>query len=88
MIYAKDMLKIPKTETSENIRKYMRKAIFIPESKNIEELLQQMKKTRFHLAIVVDEYVMAGIVTLEDIVEEIIGEIQDEYDLEEKAHGL
>ncbi len=84
IIYAKDLLHIPKTELQEGIRKYLRKAIFIPESKNIEELLQQMKKARFHLAIVVDEYGgMAGIVTLEDIVEEIIGEIQDEYDTDE-----
>ena len=84
VIYAKDLLHIPKTELQEGIRKYLRKAIFIPESKNIEELLQQMKKARFHLAIVVDEYGgMAGIVTLEDIVEEIIGEIQDEYDTDE-----
>lgn len=84
VIYAKDLLQVPKTEIQESLRQYLRQAVFIPESKNVEELLQQMKKTRFHLAIVVDEYGgMAGIVTLEDIVEEIIGEIQDEYDTDE-----
>ena len=84
IIFAKDLLKIPKTDVQQSIEQYLRKAIFIPESKNIEELLTQMKKTHFHLAIVIDEYGgMAGIVTLEDIIEEIIGEIQDEYDKEE-----
>jgi len=84
VIYAKDLLQVPKNDLQEGLRQYLRKAIFIPESKNVEELLQQMKKTRFHLAIVVDEYGgMAGIVTLEDIIEEIIGEIQDEYDTDE-----
>ncbi len=86
IIYAKDLLSISKEDSQESVRKFMRNPIFIPESKNIEDLLQQMKLSKFHLAIVVDEYGgMAGIVTLEDIVEEIIGEIQDEYDQEDHS---
>ena len=62
----------------------MREPVFIPEFKPVEDLLQQMKRTKFHIAVVVDEHGgMSGIVTLEDIVEEIIGEIQDEYDEDE-----
>ena len=72
-----------KDNPPQNLRKFLREANFIPESKNIEELLQQMKTAKFHMAMVVDEYGgMAGLVTLEDIIEEIIGEIQDEYDTE------
>jgi putative hemolysin len=86
IIYAKDLLSIIKSDQQDSIRKFMRQAVFIPESKNVEELLQQMKRAKFHLAIVVDEYGgMAGIVTLEDIIEEIIGEIQDEYDVNEET---
>ena len=63
----------------------MREAIFIPETKLIESLLQQMRKSKFHLAVVVDEHGgVSGIVTLEDILEEIVGEIQDEYDKDER----
>ncbi|MBL6961310.1 MAG: CBS domain-containing protein, partial [Anaerolineales bacterium] len=59
---------------------------FIPETKKADELLSEMQEKRFHMAIVVDEYGgVSGIVTLEDIIEEIIGEIQDEYDEREEA---
>ena len=85
IIYAKDLLSISKESRQESVKKFMRPANFIPESKNIEELLNQMKLARFHMAIVLDEYGgMAGLVTLEDIIEEILGEIQDEYDHDEK----
>jgi putative hemolysin len=83
ILYAKDLLTVDKDNPPQNLRKFLREANFIPESKNIEELLQQMKTAKFHMAMVVDEYGgMAGLVTLEDIIEEIIGEIQDEYDTE------
>ena len=85
IIYAKDLLNVPTTDGSPNVRKFMREAVFIPEYKPVEDLLQQMKRSKFHMAIVVDEYGgMSGIVTLEDIVEEILGEIQDEYDQDEQ----
>ncbi len=85
VIYAKDLLSVAKENTKDPLRKFMRDPIFIPESKTIESLLHQMKIAKFHLAIVVDEYGgMAGIATLEDIIEEIIGEIHDEYDTHEE----
>jgi CBS domain containing-hemolysin-like protein len=62
----------------------MRPAVFVPDSKRIDELLKEMQRTRNHMAIVVDEYGgTAGVVTIEDILEEIVGEITDEYDAEE-----
>ena len=62
----------------------MRPAVFVPDSKRIDELLKEMQRTRNHMAIVVDEYGgTAGVVTIEDILEEIVGEITDEYDGEE-----
>lgn len=79
ILYAKDLLKIE--DKTDSIKSIIRDAIFIPETKSIEGLLQQMQKSKFLLAIAMDEYGgVSGIVTLEDIIEEIIGEIQDEYD--------
>ncbi|MBL6723317.1 MAG: HlyC/CorC family transporter [Candidatus Margulisbacteria bacterium] len=85
IIYAKDLLNVPSDNGAINVKKFMRDAEFIPETKPVEDLLTQMKRSKFHMAIVVDEYGgMSGIVTLEDIVEEILGEIQDEYDQDQK----
>lgn len=82
LVLAKDLLKAE--DKTAPITTYKRKATFIPETKPIEALLHQMQQTKFHIAIVVDEYGgMSGLITLEDIIEEIIGEIQDEYDAEE-----
>jgi CBS domain containing-hemolysin-like protein len=62
----------------------LRGAQFVPESKKVAQLLQQMRAHKFHMAIVVDEYGdTAGLVTMEDLLEEIVGEIEDEYDREE-----
>lgn len=85
IIYAKDLLSIKESHKSAiQLKSIARPAVFIPDTKNIEELLQQMKASKFHLAIVVDEYGgTAGLVTFEDIIEEIVGEVQDEYDMEE-----
>lgn len=82
MLYAKDLLKIHgNTSEKISIRKFLRPAYFVPESKKVDELLAEMQAKGIHIAVVVDEYGgMAGLVTLEDIVEEIVGEIRDEYD--------
>jgi CBS domain containing-hemolysin-like protein len=81
----KDLLKYIELDKSEiNLKKIMREPYFVPETKKIDELLKDFQKSRVHLAIVIDEYGgVAGIVTLEDILEEIVGEIRDEYDKEE-----
>lgn len=84
ILYAKDLLKVSR-DSKRPLREFLRSALFIPETKNIEDLLQQMKKSQCHIAIVIDEYgSMAGLVTMEDILEEIVGEIQDEHDRETK----
>lgn len=83
VVFAKDLLKVENMDEVK-ISSHIRKVIFIPETKSVEDLLHQMQKNKFHIAIVVDEYGgMSGLVTLEDIIEEIMGEIQDEYDTNE-----
>lgn len=83
IIYAKDLLRVDSLRS--NCRKFLRTAVFIPESKYIEDLMQHMKFAKFHMAIVVDEHGgMSGLVTFEDIIEEIVGEIQDEFEHEEQ----
>ncbi|WP_305044191.1 HlyC/CorC family transporter [Geoalkalibacter sp.] len=84
IIHSKDILRYVGHPQDFNLREACRPPYFVPESKRIGTLLQAFRRKRAHLAIVVDEYGgMEGIVTLEDIVEEIVGEIQDEYDAEE-----
>lgn len=87
LLYAKDLLKIHTTAGEKiPVRKLLRPAYFVPESKKVDDLLAEMQAQGVHLAVVVDEYGgMAGIVTLEDIVEEIVGEIRDEYDQGEEV---
>ena len=87
LLYAKDLLKVwNRGDQIESLRSLLRPATFVPEAKKVDELLQEMQAGRVHLAMVVDEYGgIAGLVTLEDIFEEIVGEIQDEYDQSEEA---
>ena len=85
IVYVKDLAKRVldhhEAEQSETIEKHMRPANFVPETKMANELLKEMQKNQIHLAIVVDEYGgTAGIITIEDIIEEIVGEIEDEFD--------
>ncbi|GAB4505448.1 MAG: hypothetical protein Fur0043_24430 [Anaerolineales bacterium] len=83
LLYAKDLLQAMSIDAEQkaDLRTLLRPAYFVPDTKKVDALLTEMQSQRIHLAIVVDEYGgMAGIVTLEDIIEEIIGEIQDEYD--------
>jgi putative hemolysin len=86
LLYAKDLLGIAlNCDQNTSLRGVMRPAFFVPEAKKVEELLREMRERGTHIAVVVDEYGgMAGIVTLEDIVEEIVGEIRDEYDQSEE----
>ena len=66
----------------------MRPAVFVPDSKPLDELLREMQRDRNHMALLVDEYgAIAGLVTIEDVLEEIVGEIADEYDTDEVAPG-
>ena len=67
-----------------NTTNVIRPALFIPETKNLEELLSEFQRSRVHMAIVVDEYGgVSGLVTIEDLLEEIVGEIHDEFDIED-----
>ncbi|MEX1071960.1 MAG: hemolysin family protein [Anaerolineales bacterium] len=89
LLYSKDLLKVWRgTDPIKSLKELLRPAHFVPESKKLDDLLAEMQGGRMHIAIVVDEYGgVAGLVTLEDVVEEIVGEIQDEYDQgEEKAY--
>jgi magnesium and cobalt transporter len=67
-----------------DIREYLRPAVFVPESKRLNVLLQEFRVNRNHMAIVIDEYSgVAGLVTIEDVIEQIVGDIDDEFDVED-----
>ena len=80
--YAKDLLEALLSGRDSSLRALLREAVFIPETKRADQLLTEMRANRTHLAIVVDEYGgTAGLITIEDLIEEIVGEIEDEYDV-------
>lgn len=88
IILAKDMLNFFAKEDHKamDLREYMRPAVFIPESKRLNVLLRDFRSNRNHMAVVVDEYGgVSGLVTIEDVLEEIVGEIEDEHDVEEDS---
>ena len=83
ILLAKDLLKLQRAP-SLNIRALLRPAVFVPESKGLNDLLREFKGNRNHLAVVVDEFGrVAGLVTIEDVLEQIVGEIEDEFDTAE-----
>lgn len=84
VLYAKDLLTLYRDgETDVSIKEVMREPYFVPESAMVDDLLEDLQHKKVHLAVVVDEYGgTAGVVTIEDLLEEIVGEIQDEYDSE------
>ncbi len=85
ILLAKDLLRIH-TEANFDLRDWLRPAVFIPESKRLNVLLREFRVSRNHMAIVVNEYGgVAGLVTIEDVLEQIVGDIEDEYDFDE-AH--
>ncbi|TAL09256.1 MAG: HlyC/CorC family transporter [Chloroflexota bacterium] len=86
ILYAKDLLPYLKADAGPRpaLRKLLRPPVLVPESMTIDDLLHELQRRKVHIAIVLDEYGgTAGIVTIEDLLEEIVGEIQDEYDVEE-----
>src|SRR6478735_6650008 len=86
ILYAKDLLPFLKASATERpaLRSLLRTPVFVPESMSVDDLLHEFQRRKVHIAIVLDEYGgTAGLVTIEDLLEEIVGEIQDEYDTEE-----
>ncbi len=88
ILLAKDLLSWFSNKVSGdfNLKDMMRPAVFIPESKQLNVLLREFRSSRNHMAIVVDEYGVAGLVTIEDVIEEIVGEIEDEHDIDEEEN--
>jgi magnesium and cobalt transporter len=88
ILLAKDLLRYYAGEEF-NVREMLRPAVFIPESKRLNVLLKEFRANRNHIAIVVDEYGgVAGLVTIEDVLEQIVGEIEDEYDFDETEDNI
>lgn len=85
IVYAKDLMRAERDDAgTQEVSTVLRPAVYVPETKKVPDLLRQMQDERFHIAIVIDEYGgTAGMVTLEDLIEELVGEIRDEFDVEE-----
>ena len=88
ILLAKDLLKVQRSPDL-NLRTLLRPAVFVPESKGLNELLRDFRANRNHLAIVIDEFgSTAGLITIEDVLEEIVGEIEDEFDDKDGESGI
>jgi magnesium and cobalt transporter len=88
VLHSKDLLKLQRAPDF-HIKGLLRNALYVPESKSLVDLLREFKKSRNHLALVVDEFgKIAGLVTLEDVLEEIVGEIEDEFDTETSSTDI
>ncbi len=84
VIYSKHLLDDSRLAAADNVEQIMQQPVFVPETKNVGELLDEFRQRKNHLAVIIDEYGgTSGIVTIEDILEEIVGEIQDEFDDDE-----
>jgi len=88
VLHSKDLLKLQRAPDF-HIKGLLRNVLYVPESKSLVDLLREFKKSRNHLALVVDEFGrIAGLVTLEDVLEEIVGEIEDEFDTETSSTDI
>ena len=88
ILHAKDMLKLLRLDdwSDFDIKDYIRPTIVVPESKRLNNLLQEFRETRNHMALVIDEYgAVAGVVTIEDVLEQIVGDIEDEHDVDDDS---
>ena len=88
ILHAKDMLKLLLVDDWDDfdIKDYIRPTIVVPESKRLNDLLQEFRETRNHMALVIDEYgSVAGVVTIEDVLEQIVGDIEDEHDVDDDS---
>src|SRR5256884_6681201 len=89
ILLAKDLLRYYAGEEEFNLRDMLRPAVFVPESKRLNVLLREFRANRNHMAVVVDEYGgVSGLVTIEDVLEQIVGDIEDEYDFDEAEDNI
>ncbi len=88
ILLAKDLLRV-RNENTFNLRNCLRPVVFIPESKRLNVLLREFRVSRNHMAIVIDEYAgVSGLITIEDVLEQIVGDIEDEYDFDEAEDNI
>jgi len=89
ILLAKDLLRHYAGEEGFNVREMLRPAVFVPEAKRLNVLLREFRASRNHMAIVIDEYGgVAGLITIEDVLEQIVGDIEDEYDFDEASDNI
>ena len=89
ILHAKDLLKFMTNPEQFNLQNILRPAVFVPEGKSLNSLLKELREQRNHMAIVIDEYGgVSGLVTFEDIIEQIVGDIEDEFDEDESADNI